>query len=131
MTLRKRIAGAAALAGTGARRPEQKLSNSWTGTECWIARSLAEKQRLHRETRCPISIVKEMLHGRNSARQLQLEILREVPSAINKLPADQAPPTRTSTGATTSLRCKAILERSQLGEPIANADRVFRSANCH
>jgi uncharacterized caspase-like protein/uncharacterized protein YgiM (DUF1202 family) len=79
------------------------------------------------------AFLKQFPNGRRTAEATaQLELLRKAPLAANKLTPDQAAASsHTSTGVTTSPRCNSILERSQLGEPIADADRVFLSANCH
>jgi uncharacterized caspase-like protein len=78
------------------------------------------------------AFLKQFPNGRRTAEaRVELELLRKAPSAASKLTVDQAVAIHSSTSATTSPRCHSILERSQLGEPIADADRVFLSANCH
>jgi hypothetical protein len=78
------------------------------------------------------AFLKQFPNGRRTAEaRAQLEFLRKAPSAANNMSPDQAVSTRASTGAATSLRCNSILERSQLGETITDAERDFLSANCH
>jgi hypothetical protein len=77
--------------------------------------------------------LKQFPNGRRTGEATALlELLHKAPSAAGKLMTDQGISTHTGdTGAAMSRRCNSILERSQLGEPIADADRVFLSANCH
>lgn len=50
---------------------------------------------------------------------------------VAKLIEPTAQPANHPAGAPNSPACNSILERSQLGEPISDADRAFLSANCH
>jgi uncharacterized caspase-like protein len=78
------------------------------------------------------AFLKQFPNGRRTGEaKAELELLRKAPAAASKPTVDQVVSTRTSTSGATSPRCNSILERSQLGEPIADADRVFLSANCH
>jgi uncharacterized caspase-like protein len=73
------------------------------------------------------AFLKQFPNGKRTAdATAELEVLRKA----NKPTVDQAASTHALTNAATLSRCNAILERSQLGEPIADADRVFLSANC-
>jgi hypothetical protein len=79
------------------------------------------------------AFLKQFPDGRRTGEATALlELLNRAPSVAGKMTVDQEISTHTGdTGATMSRRCNSILERSQLGEPIADADRVFLSANCH
>lgn len=78
------------------------------------------------------AFLKQFPNGRRTTEATAaLELLRKAPSAANKPTADQASSTETSKNDATLLRCHSIMERTQLGEPIADADRVFLAANCH
>jgi len=78
------------------------------------------------------AFLKQFPNGRRTGEaRAELELLRKTPAAASKPTADQVVSTHAPTSGATSPRCNSILERSQLGEPIADADRVFLSANCH
>jgi hypothetical protein len=70
----------------------------------------------------------KIIRGLNSLESVPPPSPITEPSTVGVNPSAQ--PAVRATGAKMSQRCNSILERSQLGEPIADADRVFLSANC-
>jgi hypothetical protein len=65
----------------------------------------------------------------NAEARRKLEVLRKS-SDTAKVSTDQPPAVNTTGGGTSTARCSSILDHSQLGEPISDADRVFLAKNC-
>ncbi len=76
------------------------------------------------------AFLKQFPNGHRSAEATaKLEALRKSP-ATAKIVADQPAPINATISGSSSPRCTSILEHSQLGEPITDADRAFLATDC-